>query len=95
MLRAALTGLIVHHADGFSFGQLQSCNPSLPLHLRACLQVVCAAAAAQDDVAGILRVDVSRGQVDCSATRMGHLCLRPAETRQTDRQKEYELRIRL
>lgn len=74
----SLTRLVVHHANGLGFGQLQRCHPSLPLHLGAGLQVVGAAAAAQDDVAGVLRVDVRCGQVDSSATRVGHLCLRPA-----------------
>lgn len=86
LLLAALTRLIVHHAYGFSFGQLQCCDPSLPLHFRASFQVVCAAAAAQDNVAGVLCVDVSRGQVDCSTTRMGHLCLRPATEYQAERE---------
>lgn len=75
---AALTRLVVHHADGFSFGQLQSCDPSLPLYLGAGLQVIGAAAAAQDDVAGVLGVDVRRGQVDGSTTCVGHLRLGPA-----------------
>lgn len=78
VVSAALTRLVVHHADGFSFGKLQSCDPSLPLYLGAGLQVIGAAAAAQDDVAGILGVDVRRGQVDGSATCVGHLRLRPA-----------------
>lgn len=86
LLLAALTRLIVHHAYGFSFGQLQCCDPSLPLHFRASFQVVCAAAAAQDNVAGVLCVDVRRGQVDCSTTRMGHLCLRPATEYQAERE---------
>lgn len=75
---ADLTRLVVHHADGFSFGQLQSCDPSLPFYLGAGLQVIGAAAAAQDDVAGVLGVDVCRGQVDGSTTCVGHLRLRPA-----------------
>lgn len=74
---AALTRLVVHHADGFSFSQLQSCDPSLPLYLGAGLQVIGAATAAQDDVAGVLGVDVRRGQVDGSTTCVGHLRLRP------------------
>lgn len=56
-----ITRLIVHHADGFSFGQLQGCHPSLPLHLSAGLQMIGAAAAAQHDVAGVLGVNVRGG----------------------------------
>lgn len=74
----ALTRLVVHHANGFGFGQLQGCHPSLPLHLRAGLQVIRAPATAQHDVAGVLRVDVRGGQVDGSAARVGHLRLSSA-----------------
>ena len=87
---AALTRLIVHHADGFGFGQLQCSDPSLPLHFCASLEVVSAAAAAQDNVAGVLCVDVRRGQVDCSSASMGHLCLRPATKHQAEKETEKE-----
>ncbi|KAF3850815.1 hypothetical protein F7725_012587, partial [Dissostichus mawsoni] len=82
--------LIVHHADGFGFGQLQCRDPSLPLHLCASLEVVSAAATAQDNVAGVLCVDVRRGQVDCSSASMGHLCLRPATKHQAEKETEKE-----
>lgn len=86
----ALTRLIVHHADGFGFGQLQCRDPSLPLHFCASLEVVSAAATAQDNVAGVLCVDVRRGQVDCSSASMGHLCLRPATKHQAEKETEKE-----
>lgn len=87
----ALTRLVVHHTDGFGFGQLQRRHPSLPLHLCAGLQMIRAAAAAQHDVAGVLRVDVRGGQVDRSAARVGHLRLGPAANEWEDEGRESNL----
>ncbi len=75
-----LTGLIVHHSDGFGLGQFQRCDPSLPLHLCAGFQMVSAPPTAQNNIAGVFGVDVRRGQVDGAAARMGHLCLRPIKS---------------
>ena len=91
-LSSSLTRLIIHHADGFSLGQLQCCDPSLALHFCAGLQVVGATATAQHNVAGVLRVDVCCGQVDCATTRVGHLCLCPAIEHQKDTDRQTDTR---
>ncbi len=70
------------HAESFGFGQLQCCDPPLPLHLWAGLQVIRLRAAIRDDeIAWVLHRDIGCGQVYGAPTCVTHLRLGPGRAK--------------
>lgn len=73
------------HAGSFGFGQLQCCDPPLPLHFWAGLQVIRLRAAIRDDeIAWVFHCDIGCGQVYSAPTCVSHLRLGPGRAKGTE-----------